>query len=71
MRNIDTIDKRLAEWLRSNPVGDPYSRQTTCVLILYANDTENGCLRWPVISEPCRYPTDICCHRLDPYCPYS
>jgi hypothetical protein len=42
-------DARLAEWLRSNPVGDPFSDKTAVIGLR----DELGFRRWPIVPAAC------------------
>lgn len=42
-------DRRLAEWLRSNPVLDPFKIETKVIALWFGDG--DGFLRWPVVPE--------------------
>lgn len=40
--------RQIAEWLRSNPVLDPFKVETPVILLCYPD----GMFRWPIVPEP-------------------
>ena len=48
LQNFAIKDEKLAAWLRSNPIADPFKKETPVILINY----DNGIFRWPLVPEP-------------------